>query len=593
VYWPWLDAAAPGGVCNQFGGDNVYPDPPDSCISTANPCLTVPVQFDRTDVTEARGISVTFELSPELELCSTPDASIQQGTWLDSFGSVYQVIDNGGGSYTVDQSILGLPCGTATGGELFTVDVTNTGGDGTGTITVTDVLVRDCVNDPLPGIPGPPADIEIDNTLPTAIANLAAAQVKTGNDADGTTEITLTWSPVEAGATVAVYRKGFGFYPEYDDDGGFEPAAPATPALAVGAGWTLTGVALSGDTDETNTERDFYYYVAFVTDECGNVSAVSNKTGGTLNYHLGDVVPVPPFGNNEVDIDDISKLGFHYGTQDGDALYLDTLDVGPTTDNFVNTLPETDDRIQFEDLILFAINFGQVSKPGPAPNGENLLTARMPAAPGVGETFSVSLDMMADGSILGMSIPLTWDAAVVEPAGFTVGDLLTGQAGQGVLFSPAPGTVDAAVFGSPLRGEGVLGTVLFRVKAAGDPAIALGEVLARDAENRPVAVQLGKAVDAGVLPSVTRLLPAAPNPFLGATLVRFGLAEAGAVSIRVYGVDGRLVRTLVDSVLPAGDRRIAWDGRDESGREVAAGSYIVRFRAGAEQEETQRVVRLR
>jgi hypothetical protein len=40
--------------------------------------------------------------------------------------------------------------------------------------------------------------------------------------------------------------------------------------------------------DEPGT-RDFWYYVAFVEDACGNVGPVSNQTGGTLNYHLGDV----------------------------------------------------------------------------------------------------------------------------------------------------------------------------------------------------------------------------------------------------------------------------------------------------------------
>jgi hypothetical protein len=539
---------------------------------------------------------VTFELSPELELCSTPAASIMQGSWLGAYSNVYQVIDNGGGSYTVDQSVLGgtVGCGPDSGGTLFTVDVTNSGGDGTGTITVTAVDVRDCGNPfaLLPGIPGPPADVEIDNTLPSAIANLAAAQVKAGNDADGTTEITLTWSPVEAGATVEVYRKGFGFYPEYDDDGGFEPAAPATPALAVGAGWTPTGVALSGDTDETNTERDFYYYVAFVTDECGNVSAVSNKTGGTLNYHLGDFVPVPTFGNNEVDIDDISKLGFHYGTQDGDALYLDTLDVGPTSDNSTDGLPETDNLIQFEDLIITAINFGQVFKPGPAPGGKNVLTLEVPELPEPGGTFTAVLAMNANGAVQGLSVPLVWDASVVQPVGYASGALLDAQAGFGALFSPAPGTVDAAVFGSSLTGEGILATVTFRVQGAGDPAIGFGEVLARDGKNRPVDLKLATEVKLGdVRPLVTHLLPAAPNPFLGSTLVRFAMAEDGPVSIRIYSVDGRLVRTLLNEVVPSGERSVAWDGADDTGRPVASGSYLVRF-AAPTRAETQRVVRI-
>ena len=69
--------------------------------------------------------------------------NITQGSWLGGYGSSFQVVDNGAGSYTVDQVILGLPCGVTTGGTLFTVDVEAAGGDGTGTITVTDVTFRD------------------------------------------------------------------------------------------------------------------------------------------------------------------------------------------------------------------------------------------------------------------------------------------------------------------------------------------------------------------------------------------------------------------------------------------------------------------
>jgi hypothetical protein len=65
------------------------------------------------------------------------------------------------------------------------------------------------------------------NTL-TAITNLAAAQQKTGNDADGTTKITLTFG-LPAGATTAeVWRLGYGSYPTYDNGGGSVPPSPGS-----------------------------------------------------------------------------------------------------------------------------------------------------------------------------------------------------------------------------------------------------------------------------------------------------------------------------------------------------------------------------
>jgi hypothetical protein len=346
--------------------------------------------------------------------------------------------------------------------------------------------------------------------------------------------------------------------------------------------------------DETSTARDFMYFVAFVIDPCGNVSPVSNKTGGTLNYHLGDFVPIASFGDNLVDVLDISKLGNHYGTEDGDALYLDTLDVGPTADSGVDALPETDNKIQFEDLIITAINFGQVTKPGAPPAAENALSVSVPEARALGTEFEVGLDLSSDGSIQGVSIPLVYNASVVEPIGHTAGDLLERQAGQAVLLSPEPGTVDAAVFGSTFTGEGRLGTVRFRVIGAGNPAIGLGEVQARDRENRPVALD-GTIAIAGqdpTLPAFTGLRGASPNPFAAGTVVRFSLAEAGPAQVRVFAVDGRLVKTLVDGFQPAGEQAVAWDGRDDSGRGTAAGAYLIQFRSRSLQQ-AERIVRLR
>ena len=46
-------------------------------------------------------------------------------------GTDFHVVDNGGGSYTVDLVILGEPCGqTDSAGTLFQIGLTNTGGSG-------------------------------------------------------------------------------------------------------------------------------------------------------------------------------------------------------------------------------------------------------------------------------------------------------------------------------------------------------------------------------------------------------------------------------------------------------------------------------
>jgi hypothetical protein len=82
-------------------------------------------------------------------------------------------------------------------------------------------------------------------------------------------------------------------------------------------------------------------------------------------------------------------------------------------------------------------------------------------------------------------------------------------------------------------------------------------------------------------PPLRLLLPNAPNPFAGQTVVRFVLPESAASTLRVFDLRGRLVRTLEDGVARTeGEHAVRWDGRDRFGAPVAAGVYVVELRAG-------------
>ena len=71
-----------------------------------------------------------------------------------------------------------------------------------------------------------------------------------------------------------------------------------------------------------------------------------------------------------------------------------------------------------------------------------------------------------------------------------------------------------------------------------------------------------------------------PNPTRGSSLIRFDLAEPGHAVIEVHDLQGRLVRTLVSARLDAGRHSTEWDGRDQSGRALAAGVYAYRLKLG-------------
>lgn len=76
------------------------------------------------------------------------------------------------------------------------------------------------------------------------------------------------------------------------------------------------------------------------------------------------------------------------------------------------------------------------------------------------------------------------------------------------------------------------------------------------------------------------LHPNVPNPFNPSTTISYELPAATPVSLRIYDVAGRLVRTLAGGVAPAGAHTRQWDGRDDRGAAVASGVYILRLEAG-------------
>jgi hypothetical protein len=98
----------------------------------------------------------------------------------------------------------------------------------------------------------------------------------------------------------------------------------------------------------------------------------------------------------------------------------------------------------------------------------------------------------------------------------------------------------------------------------------------------PVAISAPTDVDHTPIPS--RLaLENFPNPFNPNTVIRYALPAPARVTLAVFDVGGRLVRTLVrDERKPAGVFDVEWNGTDSRGLAVASGVYFYRLTAGSE-----------
>ncbi len=91
---------------------------------------------------------------------------------------------------------------------------------------------------------------------------------------------------------------------------------------------------------------------------------------------------------------------------------------------------------------------------------------------------------------------------------------------------------------------------------------------------------------------VNSLYPAYPNPFNPTTVIPFEVAEKSHVTMRIYDVSGRSIRTLVNKILPGGKHQAMWDGKDKAGRNAASNIYFCRLQIGSF-TSTERLILLR
>jgi hypothetical protein len=74
---------------------------------------------------------------------------------------------------------------------------------------------------------------------------------------------------------------------------------------------------------------------------------------------------------------------------------------------------------------------------------------------------------------------------------------------------------------------------------------------------------------------VGNLLKIHPNPSSEKTIIEFCLKGPGQVSVRIYSLQGTLVRTLSDGWLDEGKQVFTWDGNDSKGVKVSSGLYMI------------------
>jgi hypothetical protein len=149
----------------------------------------------------------------------------------------------------------------------------------------------------------------------------------------------------------------------------------------------------------------------------------------------------------------------------------------------------------------------------------------------------------------------------------------------------------AALGGDVPLADETIATLEFKAKGSSpNTTIYLSEIDVRGVRNEKADDKLVKLGKVGLnlsvgKPDVTKVFHNYPNPFNPETWIPFQLDKETDVSVKIYGLNGHLVKAIQLWQLPAGyylnkDKAIHWDGRNDSGERVSSGIYFYQFKAG-------------
>jgi subtilisin-like proprotein convertase family protein len=93
--------------------------------------------------------------------------------------------------------------------------------------------------------------------------------------------------------------------------------------------------------------------------------------------------------------------------------------------------------------------------------------------------------------------------------------------------------------------------------------------------------------------AANRNLAAYPNPAGGPVQILYRIPFEQPVDLAIYDASGRRIRSLVSGHEPVGVQSVAWDRRDDAGRDVAAGTYFARLTSGDGFRATERITIVR
>jgi len=415
--------------------------------------------------------------------------------------------------------------------------------------------------------------------------NIAPTDVTGFDAAPGHQQCDLSWTmgtDTYLDGVVIQRTDNTGDYPLYAT---FKGAWPTVDPFYAGDHTLGTNVYNGGGTSAIDAvvDRNIYYYQAFCYDIARNYGgAATTARDLATNYWLGDVAGAWGSGigvyNGLVNDADINELGDAYHQLPGGAPVTE-MDIGPTVHpNYGRLgLPTPDNFVGFEDLMIFAMNYGMVA-PRIVPLLSEPVEGDLALALeeiGMDATGLVELALRLEGNldeVKGVSAVFELDG--MEFVSARLSDEMSSPAARTFLWA-GDDQIDLAILGTDVAigGSGELARLTFQVTGE-DYSADFASAAIRGIDNGSMDAELEGYTPKDELPATFKLVQNTPNPFNPMTTIAFNVPHESQVAIRVYDVTGRVVRTLVDGVTEPGRHAAVWDGRNDHGEHCGSGVYF-------------------
>ena len=458
-----------------------------------------------------------------------------------------------------------------------------------------------------------PWEFTIDTVAPTA---LAWVECRTTPDANISVDLKWTYDEDNAPAFINIWVLDYAeidgvdshAYPEYDPTNligagtitnDIDPYQATSPL-----GWKLvkripvTTEFTLKKSEWTGMERGYYYFTIYGEAANGQMSnpPATPFFRESISYWPGDVLEA--YG--AVNVTDMNALSWAWGTVPGGDNWNELCDVGPSTDYARRSRPMPDGKIDFDDMMMFAMNYENTDYHYYPRNEVEADPVTITLAyQDLGGMLQVNLYLDGNnGFVTGLDIPVAFGSGL-SLQNVEIGDvwpensLLLHTNENGVV------TVSCAAFGAGavIEGNGLVASLSFAVNGH-DNSMQLQRMTARGWDNSEIEIvgnPTGEVANedlVNVIPDSSYLGSVHPNPFRGSATLQYGLKEAGSVKLGIYNTRGQLVRNLMNEGKAAGTYQITWDGSDENGLRVSSGIYLFRMET-ADVIKTQKAMLLK